>query len=64
MGEQERSDRYLIVIDAVVEAIEKNAWDGNWYKRAFFDNGARGIRNNKECKIDSLAQSGRSFREG
>ncbi|HWQ79900.1 MAG TPA: glucoamylase family protein [Anaerovoracaceae bacterium] len=58
MGEQERAERYLGVIDAVAEAIEKNAWDGNWYKRAFFDNGAPlGSVNNKECKIDSLAQS-------
>jgi cellobiose phosphorylase len=58
MGEHTRAERYLGVIDAVAEAIEKNAWDGNWYKRAFFDNGAPlGSVNNKECKIDSLAQS-------
>jgi len=58
MGEQERAERYLGIIDAVAEAIEKNAWDGNWYKRAFFDNGTPlGSANNKECKIDSLAQS-------
>lgn len=39
-------------------AIEANAWDGNWYRRAFFDNGeALGSVENLECKIDSLAQS-------
>ncbi len=58
MGEHERAEKYLLIIDKIVEAIEKNAWDGNWYKRAFFDNGAPlGSANNKECKIDSLAQS-------
>ena len=58
MKDTERELRYLGVIDDVAAAIEKNAWDGNWYKRAFFDNGAPlGSANNKECKIDSLAQS-------
>lgn len=58
MEDNERAERYRKTINDVVEAIEKNAWDGNWYKRAFFDNGAPlGSVNNKECKIDSLAQS-------
>ncbi|MFP5040939.1 GH36-type glycosyl hydrolase domain-containing protein [Parasediminibacterium sp. JCM 36343] len=38
--------------------IEQNAWDGNWYKRAFFDDGTPlGSVINDECKIDSIAQS-------
>lgn len=38
--------------------IEKNAWDGDWYHRAYFDNGdPLGSRSNLECKIDSLPQS-------
>ena len=42
----------------IKENIEKNAWDGGWYKRAFFDDGtALGSRENDECKIDSLPQS-------
>ncbi|HVI42559.1 MAG TPA: protein ndvB, partial [Anaerovoracaceae bacterium] len=58
MEDHERAERYLQIIDQIVEAIETNGWDGNWYKRAFFDNGAPlGSVNNKECKIDSLAQS-------
>jgi cellobiose phosphorylase len=58
MEDHDRAERYLKVVEDVTEAIEKNAWDGNWYKRAFFDNGAPlGSANNKECKIDSLAQS-------
>ncbi len=38
--------------------IDKNAWDGEWYKRAWFDNGTPlGSNQNEECKIDSIAQS-------
>ena len=40
------------------ENIDKNAWDGEWYKRAWFDNGTPlGSSKNKECRIDSIAQS-------
>jgi cellobiose phosphorylase len=38
--------------------IEKNAWDGAWYRRAYFDNGSPlGSANNDECQIDSISQS-------
>ncbi len=38
--------------------IEKNAWDGEWYRRAYFDDGtALGSANNSECQIDSISQS-------
>jgi len=38
--------------------IHKNAWDGNWYRRAYFDNGVPlGSSANEECQIDSIAQS-------
>jgi cellobiose phosphorylase len=38
--------------------IEKNAWDGEWYKRAYFDNGIPlGSAVNDECQIDSISQS-------
>jgi cellobiose phosphorylase len=38
--------------------IEKNGWDGEWYRRAYFDNGLPlGSSLNEECKIDSIAQS-------
>lgn len=40
------------------ENINKYAWDGKWYKRAWFDNGTPlGSSGNEECKIDSIAQS-------
>ncbi len=38
--------------------IDKNAWDGEWFKRAYFDDGTPlGSKDNEECKIDSIAQS-------
>jgi cellobiose phosphorylase len=38
--------------------IEKNAWDGEWYRRAYFDDGTPlGSAQNDECQIDSLPQS-------
>ena len=40
------------------EALRKNAWDGAWYLRAYFDNGdALGSRNNMECQIDLISQA-------
>jgi cellobiose phosphorylase len=38
--------------------IEKNGWDGEWYRRAYFDDGTPlGSAGNQECKIDSVVQS-------
>ena len=40
------------------QALEANAWDGNWYLRAYFDDGMLlGSATNRECQIDSIAQS-------
>jgi len=40
------------------ENIEQHAWDGHWYRRAYFDNGEPlGSQSNPECQIDSLPQS-------
>ena len=38
--------------------IEQNGWDGEWYRRAYFDDGTPlGSASNQECKIDSISQS-------
>ncbi len=40
------------------ESLEAEAWDGAWYKRAFFDDGTPlGSSANAECRIDCIAQS-------
>ncbi|SET37424.1 Cellobiose phosphorylase [Natronincola peptidivorans] len=58
MREEERGKRYIDYAKKIAESIEKNAWDGEWYIRAFYDDGSPlGSSQNTECKIDSLAQS-------
>ncbi len=38
--------------------VEHNAWDGEWYRRAYFDDGTPlGSHTNEECQIDSISQS-------
>jgi len=40
------------------DSLEQHGWDGDWYRRAFFDDGsALGSVSNNECRIDSIAQS-------
>ena len=40
------------------ESIAQNGWDGEWYRRAYFDDGSPlGSALNSECQIDSIAQS-------
>ena len=42
----------------IQQCIENNAWDGEWYRRAYFDNGLPlGSAGNDECQIDSISQS-------
>ncbi|OGD16307.1 MAG: cyclic beta 1-2 glucan synthetase [Candidatus Aminicenantes bacterium RBG_16_66_30] len=44
--------------ETVRQSAETNAWDGRWYRRAYFDDGrALGSAANAECQIDSLPQS-------
>ncbi len=53
-----KADRYINIAKEIAKAQEENAWDGNWYRRAYFDNGTPlGSAENTECKIDSIAQS-------
>ena len=40
------------------QSIEQHGWDGDWYRRAYFDDGLPlGSASNPECQIDSIAQS-------
>jgi cyclic beta-1,2-glucan synthetase len=50
--------RYRDIADRLVAAVEGEAWDGRWYRRAYFDDGTPlGSVQNDECKIDSIAQT-------
>ena len=44
--------------EALRTAVEQNAWDGAWYRRAYFDDGTPlGSAGDDECAIDSIAQT-------
>ena len=44
--------------EALSKALEGSAWDGEWYRRAYYDDGTPlGSASNRECRIDSIAQS-------
>jgi len=56
--EENRAEDYNKMKLFIKENLEKNAWDGNWYRRAYFDDGTPlGSIENDECQIDSLSQS-------
>lgn len=53
-----RAARWKAHAESVREALESEAWDGEWYRRATFDDGSwLGSAQNEECRIDSIAQS-------
>jgi cellobiose phosphorylase len=60
---QIRNDSEFIAIckneaEKIQHNVELNAWDGKWYRRAYFDNGQPlGSSTNEECQIDSISQS-------
>lgn len=57
-GEHERAQRWEEHARAIVRAIEVEAWDGAWYRRAWFDDGTPlGASAAAECRIDAIAQS-------
>ncbi|HUY02690.1 MAG TPA: glucoamylase family protein, partial [Rhodocyclaceae bacterium] len=57
-GDQACSDRCHAAATALRENIAKNGWDGEWYRRAYFDDGTPlGSAQNAECQIDSISQS-------
>jgi cellobiose phosphorylase len=52
------AERCLAQARQLQQNIEQHAWDGQWYRRAYFDNGEPlGSQTNPECQIDSLPQS-------
>ena len=53
----ERADLYAKHREKLKKGLEQ-AWDGDWYRRAYFDDGTPlGSAQNDECKIDSIAQT-------
>ncbi len=52
------ADRLAVEAGRLRGNIEQNGWDGEWYRRAYFDDGTPlGSAQNAECQIDSISQS-------
>jgi cyclic beta-1,2-glucan synthetase len=57
-GVGEPASRWRKHAFALQRAIEREAWDGDWYRRGYFDDGTPlGSVSSDECRIDSIAQS-------
>ncbi|MDB5294035.1 MAG: NdvB, partial [Phycisphaerales bacterium] len=57
-GDDAVADLCAAEADKLRQNVERHAWDGEWYRRAYFDSGEpMGSAASPECKIDSLPQS-------
>ena len=57
-GEAVRAETWRRHAFALQQAIEREAWDGDWYRRGYFDDGSPlGSISCDECRIDAIAQS-------
>ena len=51
-------DKYNNILNKLKKSLNKEGWDGRWYRRAYTDEGdVLGSNKNEECRIDSIAQS-------
>ncbi len=57
-GDVETAQRYRSKAKEYAAAVERSAWDGDWYRRAYYDDGSTlGSIHDPECQIDAIAQS-------
>lgn len=57
-GDDERAVRYAAYREQLLVALNGAGWDGEWYRRAYYDDGTPlGTKSASECRIDGLAQS-------
>jgi cyclic beta-1,2-glucan synthetase len=57
-GQHERATIWRTHAASLREALEREGWDGDWYRRGYFDDGTPlGSASSSECRIDSIAQS-------
>jgi cyclic beta-1,2-glucan synthetase len=55
---EEEQHRYRSHMEQLKTSLEFHGWDGEWYRRAYFDDGTPvGSHLSDECKIDSISQS-------
>jgi len=57
-GDPKTAEKYTAEAETLRANIEAQGWDGEWYRRAYFDDGTPlGSATNPECQIDSISQS-------
>ncbi len=57
-GDKARKTKWLAHASTLKESLEREAWDGAWYRRGYYDDGTPlGSNGSDECRIDSIAQS-------
>ena len=57
-GDAALADRYTVEASRLRGSIAEHGWDGQWYRRAYFDDGTPlGSAENEECQIDAISQS-------
>ena len=57
-GDRKRSAIWRKRLTGLQQALDEHGWDGNWYRRGYFDDGSPlGSALNAECRIDAIAQS-------
>jgi cyclic beta-1,2-glucan synthetase len=57
-GQRDRAANWRRHAASLRDALEREGWDGDWYRRAYFDDGTPlGSASSGECRIDSIAQS-------
>jgi cellobiose phosphorylase len=57
-GDHDRVRKYKDYRKNLKTHLNKEGWDGEWYRRAFYDDGTPlGSSQNRECKIDAIAQA-------
>lgn len=55
---QQRAETYRKAARGLHKAINEAGWDGQWYRRAFYDDGTPlGSAQSEECRIDGIAQA-------
>jgi cyclic beta-1,2-glucan synthetase len=53
-----RAEGWQAQAAGIVASVEREAWDGDWYRRATYDDGTwLGTRDGDACRVDSIAQS-------
>ncbi|MCP3920367.1 MAG: DUF3131 domain-containing protein [bacterium] len=58
LGHGEESNEYRQRAEQLAERVDRHAWDGAWYLRAWYDDGTPlGSASSRRCRIDVIAQA-------